>query len=158
KKSTKQTRKPEFYQWSTLIKKRTAAKPPRKTAKKPRKQPISINTPQLVLGREFLTFVICFSLLIISLQQIMSKNQPVTKPNILCKRGPTETSAHAVLGQKTPQNPLPQLPIIAWRGPVQPVSVSANPIPIITIVPVTEPVVFVTIDDGWVQLPENREW
>lgn len=46
-----------------------------------------------------------------------------------------------------------------WQGPIQPVSIQASDrVPIIVRIPTTEPVVFVGIDDGWVQPAEMADW
>ena len=47
-----------------------------------------------------------------------------------------------------------------WQGPIEPIP--ENPtqpsIPIVITIPTTEPVVFLTVDDGWVQTPEESIW
>ena len=50
--------------------------------------------------------------------------------------------------------------ITAWRGPVQPLSVSSSGglAPVVLKIPTTEPVVFVGIDDGWIQTPDELDW
>jgi len=48
--------------------------------------------------------------------------------------------------------------LMPWRGPVEPVLGAATPAPVIYEVPTTDPVVFVTIDDGVTQTPEIADW
>lgn len=49
--------------------------------------------------------------------------------------------------------------ISVWQGPIQPSDIQpASPIPVFSKVPTTEPVIFVGIDDGWVQTPQNLDW
>jgi len=60
-----------------------------------------------------------------------------------------------VLGISTEQPALE-----SWQGPIDPLPDSPNQpsIPVITTVPTAEPIVFLTIDDGWVQTPEESVW
>ncbi|HSX17858.1 MAG TPA: polysaccharide deacetylase family protein [Candidatus Saccharimonadales bacterium] len=49
--------------------------------------------------------------------------------------------------------------IAAWQGPIQPVNIQTSDMaPVILRVPTTEPVVFVGIDDGWVQAKPTQAW
>ncbi len=52
----------------------------------------------------------------------------------------------------------PVLPIGVWSGPASPLTIPPGLPPVISQVPTDLPIVFVTIDDGWVQTPENLRW
>lgn len=52
-----------------------------------------------------------------------------------------------------------QTAIAAWQGPIQPLVIQpSDKAPVIFRIPTTEPVVFVGIDDGWIQTPEAFDW
>ena len=153
----KKAPKPLVYQWSSLLhrQKKSISKKAKKSGL--RKQSL----PRFNLsGQHFWVLVACFIVAILSLQQLRHS------PTKLFINGPTETNFHVLSSStedvkpkaKPASQPLNPAPIIAWRGPVQPMALAPSPIPVITTVPTTEPVVFVTIDDGWVQMPEIHEW
>ncbi len=68
--------------------------------------------------------------------------------------------------KKKPPKPLPPAPppkppkptLEEWEGAVQPVAIAPASVPIIINIPTTEPVVFLTIDDGWIKPPDAHEW
>ncbi len=45
-----------------------------------------------------------------------------------------------------------------WHGPNRPVAIAAGSTPVIYNIPTTEPVVFLTIDDGWIKTGESQKW
>lgn len=45
-----------------------------------------------------------------------------------------------------------------WHGPVQPVNIPAGQAPVIYDIPTNQPVVFLTIDDGWTKTDEIQKW
>ncbi len=119
---------------------------------------------KLILGatsQEHLVLVICVLLGFITIAQLGS-GPSNSRQQGMFKGGPTESNTFASSLLKTKKHakvlPLVTAPILAWHGPVQPMVLSTNPIPVISVVPTTEPVVFVTIDDGWVQTPQNHDW
>jgi len=69
------------------------------------------------------------------------------------KPKPAEPSA-AVLGAST------QPPLETYQGPFEPIPADPNQQypPVYTKIPTNEPVVFLGIDDGWVQKPETLAW
>src|SRR5262245_13229697 len=106
-----------------------------------------------MLDQRFLVLVVFFILLISSFQLIFSS------PNNGFGLGPTEaTNTKTKDLQKPKPDPTPDIPISTWRGPVQPLALDPGLPPIIYTIPTNEPIVFLTIDDGWVQTPENHDW
>lgn len=63
-----------------------------------------------------------------------------------------------VLAAETQQPEQPALE--TWQGPIDPIpDTQVGPmVPVFSTVPTTEPIVFLTIDDGWVQTPEESVW
>ena len=47
---------------------------------------------------------------------------------------------------------------LIWRGPVQPVILVAGTTPVIFKLSIAEPVVFLSIDDGWTKNPQVQQW
>ena len=45
-----------------------------------------------------------------------------------------------------------------WHGPIQPVDIPAGNPPVIYSIPTSQPVVFLTIDDGWIKTDEIQKW
>lgn len=45
-----------------------------------------------------------------------------------------------------------------WHGSIQPVNIPAGSTPVIYNIPTNQPVVFLTIDDGWTITPEIQKW
>lgn len=112
--------------------------------------------------QKHLVFVTCILLGLITISQLGS-GPGSHHSSELFRGGPTESNAlSSTVPNKAKKHARPQpvitTPILAWRGPVQPLSLPTDTIPVISTIPTTEPVVFVTIDDGWVQTPENHEW
>jgi peptidoglycan/xylan/chitin deacetylase (PgdA/CDA1 family) len=113
-------------------------------------------------NQNHLVLVVCFLLALITVFQLGSTPNNA-KSSGLFKSGPTESdalSSTALKKVKKRATTQPKIinPILAWRGPVQPMVLPTSPIQVISNVPTNEPVVFVTIDDGWIQTPENHEW
>jgi hypothetical protein len=106
------------------------------------------------LDQQFLIVVACMVLGILSFGQIFSSNKPPVHDDARGHHG-SSYSNKAVKGATTPP---PRVPIAVWHGPVQPIAIAPGLPPVIDRVPVSVPVVFVTIDDGWVQTPQNLDW
>lgn len=72
--------------------------------------------------------------------QLDSQNQPTPQPRVAKKPA--------------------TVPVVApWQGPIAPLTTSPSPTtPIFNRLPINEPVVFLGIDDGWFQSPENLHW
>ena len=105
-----------------------------------------------VFSQHFLVTVVCMVLAIIVIGQVFSgSGQPAHDD-----KGKTYSKAQHVKSAKTSKPS--RLPIPVWRGPVTPVAIAPGLPPVINKVPVSVPVVFVTVDDGWVQTPENLDW
>lgn len=83
-----------------------------------------------------------------------TQSQPITLS--ISSLNPEIASNQSTLGEQTTGQPA----ITAWRGPIQPLSLNSSKTktPVINRIPTTEPVVFVTIDDGWVQTKEQQDW
>lgn len=45
-----------------------------------------------------------------------------------------------------------------WHGPLEPLNIPAGSIPVIYNIPTSQPVVFLTIDDGWTKTEETQKW
>jgi|GEM_PF-3582033 peptidoglycan/xylan/chitin deacetylase (PgdA/CDA1 family) len=45
-----------------------------------------------------------------------------------------------------------------WHGPVEPLNIPAGSTPVIYDIPTSQPVVFLTIDDGWTKTSETQKW
>ena len=113
-------------------------------------------------GHSLLVAVVCFLLTTITVQQFLgspeySRRHRTGSVNL------GGLDAHSAEPQRRSKKPAtvstrPVAPLEAWHGPLQPLRIAAGPPPVITTVPTTEPVVFVTIDDGWVQTLENHDW
>jgi peptidoglycan/xylan/chitin deacetylase (PgdA/CDA1 family) len=104
-----------------------------------------------VFSQHFLITVVCMVLAIIVVGQVFSgSGQPAHDDQGKNKNYPKSHRAKP----PTPSS----LPISVWHGPVTPMAIAPGLPPVIDRVPVTVPVVFVTIDDGWVQTPENLNW
>jgi peptidoglycan/xylan/chitin deacetylase (PgdA/CDA1 family) len=113
-------------------------------------------------NQKHLVLFACILLGLFTIFQLNS-NPDNAKSSGLFKSGPTESDALSSAALKkakkqAPAQPAVVTPILAWRGPVQPVVLPTSPVPVISNVPTNDPVVFVTMDDGWIQTPENHEW
>ena len=64
--------------------------------------------------------------------------------------------------QTLPQSPVlvapPPLPELLWQGPVRSVIIPPNTTPVLYKIPISEPVVFLSIDDGWTKTADAQEW
>lgn len=118
--------------------------------------------PKNLTHHQFLVLVCSATIGIFSFQQIFSSNTAhqlgglgsgATESGGYLAPGLKKTKKHLALPQSTPV-----APILAWHGPIQPIQIAPGSAPFISSIPTTEPVVFVTIDDGWVQTPENHQW
>lgn len=107
-----------------------------------------------LLSHEFLVTVAVMVLLILTFSQITSQNKQPAHDDLKASR--TSKFQHK---PKRPKVVSPdKLPISVYRGPVNPIPIPAGLPPVIDRVPTNLPVVFVTIDDGWVQTKENLNW
>lgn len=73
---------------------------------------------------------------------------------------PTEPSSLAgvqTLPQSNVKLATPAPPALLWQGPVQPV-VTDGQMPVLYRLPISQPVVFLGIDDGWVKSPDAASW
>ena len=84
----------------------------------------------------------------------VSSYQPAPKPAQTAE----DQVQPQVLAEETQQPEQPALE--TWQGPIDPIPDTPGlpTIPIYNIVPTSEPIVFLTIDDGWVQTPEESVW
>lgn len=53
--------------------------------------------------------------------------------------------------------PLPP-PDLLWQGVVQPVVITPNTPPVLYKIPISQPVVFLSIDDGWAKPQDGQDW
>lgn len=64
--------------------------------------------------------------------------------------------------QTLPQSPVsvapPPPPELLWQGMVQPVIIPPNTTPVLYKIPISEPVVFLSIDDGWAKPDDAQQW
>ncbi len=113
------------------------------------------------LTRLFLTFTAAWAVVIASATNIAasSPNRPISPKSQrpLASRTDTIDYSALVAGLSAPQDQEPAISV--WRGPVQPLFLKkTNEAQIVSRIPTTQPVVFVGIDDGWVQTQENLDW
>ncbi len=82
------------------------------------------------------------------------RSQPLSYS--LSSLNPEIASSQATLGEQISAQPA----ITTWRGPIQPLNLNPTTkrVSAINRIPTTEPVVFITIDDGWVQTKEQQDW
>lgn len=124
-------------------------------AKKKKKfDPYSFLAPdEGFLGQHFLILVAVMVVFMLSIGQIIASGRPPRHDDY----GSKKYASQSVKNVKT-QKTLPKVPIGVWKGPAQPLIVPPGLPPVIDRVPTELPIVFVTIDDGWVQTPENLNW
>lgn len=99
----------------------------------------------------------------LGLAQIRDAHRPSARP--ANNHEPSFSLAERPVAAKLPKKPLlkpvappgPEPPILSWRGPVEPVPITPD-VPVLSKLPVNEPIVFVGIDDGWIQTPEALNW
>lgn len=104
-----------------------------------------------------------FLLAFFSIAQMHNAQAPQPKPNQAIALSDTLTAPDSPALSPASPLPTPQptpVPVVApWHGPVVPVSTPlSGPAPAFAKLPVSEPVVFLGIDDGWFQSLENLQW
>lgn len=86
----------------------------------------------------------CLTVGLISLSQIVHINKPRTDRSL-------------ATSQPSPsKSPQPALKV--WRGQVKPIQRKPGPAQVLSKVPTSQPVVFLTIDDGITQTPQTLSW
>ena len=112
--------------------------------------------------RRFLVAVAFWVLVLGSMQGILGSAG--VQPRDSSRMGPLSLSispsARPAASRSVSINKLTAQPAITpWRGPIQPLVIRpSDEAPVIFRIPTNEPVVFVGIDDGWVQTPEELDW
>lgn len=119
-----------------------------------------LNTANL---QRFLIAVAFWVLVLLSAQGIHdSQTQPIHHSGriISMSLSLTPSNSRAIGGRPLFRTePTTQPAITAWRGPIQPVIIQpSDKVPVFLRIPTTEPVVFVGIDDGWIQSPQALKW
>lgn len=120
-----------------------------------------LDTIKSAIQRRPRSIIICL-LIVICLVQIHTATKPYPRPQQVLTLSDTRTQPDS---QNLPEPPPPQssqlsnIPFPApWQGPVVPVVIPPGPVPAFYKLPISEPVVFLGIDDGWYQSPENLKW
>ncbi len=61
-----------------------------------------------------------------------------------------------------PQSPVSVAPLLPpdllWKGSIQPLVIAPNETPVLYKIPISEPVVFLSIDDGWAKPADAQKW
>lgn len=104
-----------------------------------------------VFSQEFLILVVTMVIGIIVAGQILSAGGPPQHDDHGTKKFQAK-KADKPTG--LPKN----VPVNVWNGTATPIEIPPGLPPVIERVPTTQPIVFVTIDDGWEQTPENINW
>lgn len=108
-----------------------------------------------VLKPQFLILAVCLALASLSVWEISSTGIDNKRYNNALSEVPTPAKLHQIAAaQRKLSIPAPKI----WRGSVDPVALPPGVTPVIYKIPTEKPVVFVTIDDGWIQTPENLAW
>ncbi len=106
-----------------------------------------------VFSHEFLVVVVCMVITILAIGQIFTAGGQPEHDD----RGVKKYQSKKML-KKSPTGVPKTVPINVWNGAVTPMPIDAGLPPVIERVPTSQPIVFVTIDDGWIKTPENLNW
>ncbi len=106
-----------------------------------------------VFSQEFLVLVVTMVVGILVAGQIFSAGGQPKHDDVGFGKFHTRKVA-----KKAPTGLPKNVPINVWNGAVAPIEIVPGLPPALDRVPTTQPIVFVTIDDGWVQTPENLNW
>lgn len=121
--------------------------------KKPTKLEKYLMPKNGVFSHEFFVLVTSMVIVILAIGQIFSAAGPPLHDDYKAKK------VHPKKVVKKPASGMPKtVPINVWNGIASPIEIPPGLPPVIKHLPTTQPVVFVTIDDGWVQTPENLNW
>ena len=114
-----------------------------------------------LFSRQMLALVAVFALLIQSIVYIDSSKPRVTSQLPLRLHQSTSYYQPPQIngnGHHRPKIFRPNTSLPAWHGSITPLYLPPAAAPVVSRVPTTEPVIFLGIDDGWVQTKEMQNW